>query len=111
MTMLIRTLAAVVAGTVLATSAFAQLPYDHPVVALGASTNDRLIPGSSNALTFKTMAGALVLRIRVKRSCAGWATVACGPHRTIWANRRIESLTCRGVYQQQEAETEGGEQA
>ena len=25
------------------------LPYDHLVVALGASTNDRLIPGSSNA--------------------------------------------------------------
>lgn len=37
-------------------------PYDHLVVALGASTNDRLIPGSSNALTFKTMADALVLR-------------------------------------------------
>ena len=39
-----------------------QLPYDHLVVALGASTNDRLIPGSANALTFKTMADALVLR-------------------------------------------------
>jgi NADH dehydrogenase len=38
------------------------LPYDHLVVALGAATNDRLIPGSSNALTFKTMADALVLR-------------------------------------------------
>jgi NADH dehydrogenase len=38
------------------------LPYDHLVVALGASTNDRLIPGSSNALTFKTMADALTLR-------------------------------------------------
>ena len=37
-------------------------PYDHVVVALGASTNDALIPGSSNALTFKTMADALVLR-------------------------------------------------
>ena len=35
------------------------LPYDYLVVALGASTNDRLIPGSSNALTFKTMADAL----------------------------------------------------
>ncbi len=35
---------------------------DHLVVALGASTNDELIPGSSNALTFKTMADALVLR-------------------------------------------------
>ena len=39
-----------------------ELPYDHLVVALGASTNDRLIPGSTNALTFKTMADALVLR-------------------------------------------------
>ena len=39
-----------------------ELPYDHVVVALGASTNDALIPGSSNALTFKTMADALVLR-------------------------------------------------
>ena len=39
------------------------LPFDHLVVALGASTNDDgLIPGSSNALTFKTMADALVLR-------------------------------------------------
>jgi NADH:ubiquinone reductase (H+-translocating) len=38
------------------------LDYDHLVVALGASTNDGLIPGSSNALTFKTMADALVLR-------------------------------------------------
>jgi NADH dehydrogenase len=42
-----------------------ELPYDHLVVALGASTNDELIPGSSNALTFKTMADALVLRNRV----------------------------------------------
>jgi NADH:ubiquinone reductase (H+-translocating) len=42
-------------------SAFS-VPYDHLVVALGASTNDGLIPGSSNALTFKTMADALVLR-------------------------------------------------
>jgi NADH:ubiquinone reductase (H+-translocating) len=38
------------------------LSYDHLVIALGASTNDGLIPGSSNALTFKTMADALVLR-------------------------------------------------
>jgi NADH dehydrogenase len=37
-------------------------PFDHLVVALGASTNDALIPGSANALTFKTMADALVLR-------------------------------------------------
>jgi NADH dehydrogenase len=38
------------------------LPYDYLVVALGASTNERLIPGSSHAFTFKTMADALVLR-------------------------------------------------
>ncbi len=38
------------------------LSYDHLVVALGASTNDGLIPGSPNALTFKTVADALVLR-------------------------------------------------
>ncbi len=38
------------------------LPYDHLVVALGASTNVGLIAGSSNALTFKTTADALVLR-------------------------------------------------
>ena len=38
------------------------LPYDHLVVALGASTNEQVIPGSSNAFTFKTMADALVLR-------------------------------------------------
>ena len=39
-----------------------ELPYDHLVVALGASTNEQQIPGSSNAFTFKTMADALVLR-------------------------------------------------
>lgn len=42
-----------------------ELPYDHLAVALGASTNDSLIPGSSHALTFKTMADALVLRNRL----------------------------------------------
>jgi NADH:ubiquinone reductase (H+-translocating) len=39
-----------------------ELSYDHLVVALGASTNDTMIPGSSHSLTFKTMADALVLR-------------------------------------------------
>jgi NADH:quinone reductase (non-electrogenic) len=38
------------------------LPYDHLVVALGSSTNEQLIPGSTNAFTFKTTADALVLR-------------------------------------------------
>jgi NADH:ubiquinone reductase (H+-translocating) len=42
-----------------------QLPYDHLVVALGASTNLQLIPGSDHAFTFKTMADALVLRNHV----------------------------------------------
>jgi NADH dehydrogenase len=41
------------------------VPYDHLVVALGASTNEGLIPGSANAFTFKTMADALVLRNHV----------------------------------------------
>jgi NADH dehydrogenase len=38
------------------------LPYDQLVVALGAATNEALIPGSPAALTFKTMADALILR-------------------------------------------------
>jgi NADH dehydrogenase len=38
------------------------LPYDHLIVALGATTNLRLIPGSDIAFTFKTVADALVLR-------------------------------------------------
>jgi NADH dehydrogenase len=38
------------------------LPYDHLIVALGATTNLELIPGSPSAFTFKTMADALVLR-------------------------------------------------
>jgi NADH:ubiquinone reductase (H+-translocating) len=41
------------------------LRYDHLVIALGASTNEQMIPGSSNAFTFKTMADALVLRNRL----------------------------------------------
>src|SRR3954447_4193282 len=35
-----------------------ELPYDQLVVALGASTNQSLIPGSTTAFTFKTMADA-----------------------------------------------------
>jgi NADH dehydrogenase len=38
------------------------LPYDQLVVALGATTNQELIPGSHMAHTFKTVADALVLR-------------------------------------------------
>lgn len=38
------------------------LAFDHLVLALGAKTNERLIPGSSQAFTFKTIADAIVLR-------------------------------------------------
>ena len=38
------------------------LPYDQLVVALGAATNETVIPGSPTAFTFKTMADALILR-------------------------------------------------
>jgi len=39
-----------------------ELPYDHLVVALGSTTNENLIPGSANAMTFKSVADALRLR-------------------------------------------------
>jgi NADH:ubiquinone reductase (H+-translocating) len=42
-----------------------EIPYDHLVVALGASTNLTLIPGSEHARTFKTIADALLLRNHV----------------------------------------------
>jgi NADH dehydrogenase len=39
-----------------------ELPYDHLVVALGATTDTSRIPGSEHARTFKTVADALMLR-------------------------------------------------
>jgi len=36
--------------------------YDQLVLALGAMTNQKMIPGSENAFTFKTLADAMVLR-------------------------------------------------
>lgn len=42
-----------------------ELPYDHLVIALGATTNVDLIPGSEHARTFKTVADALMLRNHV----------------------------------------------
>jgi NADH dehydrogenase len=39
-----------------------ELAYDHLVLALGAMTNQKMIPGSENAFTFKTLADALFLR-------------------------------------------------
>ena len=38
------------------------LEYDHLIVALGATTNTKVIPGSEHAWTFKTVADALLLR-------------------------------------------------
>ena len=51
-----------VANVVLADDALHELPFDHVVVALGATTNTKLIPGSEHARTFKTIADALLLR-------------------------------------------------
>jgi NADH dehydrogenase len=51
-----------VVHAVAAAGAAYEFPYDHVVVALGATTNQALIPGSAHALTFKTMGDALALR-------------------------------------------------
>lgn len=51
-----------VVNVLLADDAFHELSYDHVVVALGATTNTKLIPGSEHARTFKTVADALTLR-------------------------------------------------
>jgi NADH dehydrogenase len=42
-----------------------ELAYDQLVIALGAMTNRRMIPGSEHAFTFKTLADAFVLRNHV----------------------------------------------
>jgi NADH dehydrogenase len=42
-----------------------ELAYDQLILALGASTNRVMIPGSENAFTFKTLADALLLRNHV----------------------------------------------
>ena len=42
-----------------------KLDYDHLVLALGGITNTKMIPGSENALTFKTLADAMFLRNHV----------------------------------------------
>src|SRR5947209_5404344 len=42
-----------------------ELSYDQLVLALGGMTNPRMIPGSENAFTFKTLADALLLRNHV----------------------------------------------
>ena len=54
-----------VVRTVIADGTARELPYDHVVVALGATTNLSLIRGSEHARTFKTIADALLLRNHV----------------------------------------------
>jgi NADH dehydrogenase len=45
-----------------------ELAYDQMVLALGAMTNREMIPGSEHAVTFKTLADALLLRAQVIES-------------------------------------------
>jgi NADH dehydrogenase len=90
------------------------LPYDHLVVALGSSTNDRLIPGSSNALTFKTMADALVLRNHLigcferadaaadavqRRGCLTVVVIGGGLVGVNWwvSSRRLPTMCCASI--------------
>src|SRR5713101_116503 len=40
----------------------AELSYDQLILALGAMTNQTMIPGAENAFTFKTLADAVILR-------------------------------------------------
>jgi NADH dehydrogenase len=49
----------------LETADTAPLHYDHLVLALGAMTNRKMIPGSEHTFTFKTLADALLLRNHV----------------------------------------------
>ncbi|CAN5487711.1 hypothetical protein BH09PLA1_BH09PLA1_24930 [soil metagenome] len=42
-----------------------EIPYDHLVLALGGVTNTAIIPGSTEAMTFKTLADAIFLRNHV----------------------------------------------
>lgn len=51
-----------VVRAIAAEGAVHELRYDHVIVALGGSTNQSIIPGSTNARTFKTVADALLLR-------------------------------------------------
>lgn len=41
-----------------------EIPYDHLVVAVGGVTNTTLVPGSEQAMTFKTLGDAIFLRNR-----------------------------------------------
>ncbi len=57
-----------------------ELAYDQLVLALGAMTNRRMIPGSEHAFTFKTLADALLLRNRIIE-CFERAAVEADPQR------------------------------
>ena len=39
-----------------------EIAYDHLVIAVGGMTNTKIVPGSENAMTFKTMGDAIFLR-------------------------------------------------
>jgi NADH dehydrogenase len=68
-----------------------ELPYDHLVLALGARTNQKMIPGSENAFTFKTLADALLLRNHIIE-CFERADVEPDPER----KRRLLTFTIIG---------------
>jgi len=51
-----------VVGVVTGEGVLNEIPYDYLVVALGATTNLKMIPGAAEALTFKSVADAFVLR-------------------------------------------------
>ncbi len=68
-----------------------ELSYDQLVLALGASTNREMIPGSEHAFTFKTLADALLLRNHVIE-CFERADVERNPQH----KRRLLTLTIIG---------------
>ena len=68
-----------------------ELPYDHLVLALGAMTNQKMIPGSENAFTFKTLADAFLLRNHMIE-CFERADVEPDPER----KRRLLTLAIIG---------------
>jgi NADH dehydrogenase len=68
-----------------------ELAYDQLVLALGASTNRAMIPGSEHAFTFKTLADALLLRGQIIE-CLERADVELDPER----KRRLLTIVIVG---------------
>jgi NADH:ubiquinone reductase (H+-translocating) len=68
-----------------------ELAYDHLVLSLGAMTNQKMIPGSENAFTFKTLADAFLLRNHMIE-CFERADVEPDPER----RRRLLTLVIIG---------------